>query len=115
MIKARVLEDFMSGHIRVLLHDPETQMVFGRDQIFGPGDVAPNAQLPDEAFLLNINRQYVDLVLAALNEHFAGEKAPGDAYALRRDLEHEKDRTDKLLDFVLEIARQEPTERIIQA
>jgi hypothetical protein len=108
MIRTRVVEDWSRGRVRVLVMDDETRMVFGPNRVFTPedDDMPPaNRELPDEAFMVDLPYQQAQLVTDALQEHFAGQKAPGDAYALRRDLDHEKTRVDKLLDFAIEAAR----------
>lgn len=101
-VRARVTEEPMLGIVRVFLMDDETHYVFGRDRVFTPEDAGSGRMLPEGAAIVELSYQWIDLVVAALNEHRSGEKAPGDAYALRRDLDHEKGRVDKLIDFAME-------------
>lgn len=111
-IRARVAEEPMFGTIRVFLIDDDTGMVFGRNRQWTREEIPAGAMLPEGAAIVELNYQWYDLVLKALNEHASQEKAPGDAYALRRDLDHEKDRVDKLIDFALEAARTPPMQTI---
>lgn len=108
MIQAKAHRDWARQHIRVIVRDTDTGMIFGYDKIYRPEDLAPGAELPDDAWALDLHERYFPAILAALNEIESGEKAPGDAYALRRDLDREAARVDKLLDFAIQTATKVP-------
>lgn len=56
---------------------------------------------PKEAWLVDIPDHFTREVFAQLAQHVHAAAAPGDAYALRRDLDHEKGRVDRFIDHVL--------------
>lgn len=101
MIQARAHRDWARQRIFVVVRDTDTGMIFGPDRIFQPADFEHGQELPVEAYALIISERYFEQVLAALNEVATSEKAPGDAYALRRDLDHEKERVDKMLEVLI--------------
>lgn len=64
----------------------------------------PGEQPPDEAWLLSLPYESADVVIEALVRWRDKAPAPGDALALRRDLDAERGRTDKLIDAVIGLA-----------
>ena len=105
MINVRAHREWDAQRVRVMVTDDDHGVIFGRDgAIYHRAEFAPGATLPDEVYVLSLSDRHFEQILAALNELHTGEKAPGDAYALRRDLDREAGRVDKMLDVVLDLA-----------
>lgn len=109
MIQVKAYRDWMMQRVRVVVRDPEAGIIFGRDDIYRMDELPPGVELPANAIAVDLSDRYFPEILAALNELSNGEKAPGDAYALRRDLDREHARVDQLLAVVIGELQREPT------
>lgn len=103
MIEVKAWRDWERQRVLAVVRDSESGVIFGRGAVFTPSD--PAVALPAEAYAIDISDRDFERVLQALNELDTGEKAPGDAYALRRDLDREAARVDKLIDFAIQTAK----------
>lgn len=108
MIQAKAHRDWMRQRIRVLVRDPEVGLIYGNMDVFDESELPAGNELPPNAWVIDLPERFFPQILAALNEIESGEKAPGDAYALRRDLDREAARVDKLLDFAIQTATKVP-------